>query len=100
VTARSGGRRRGSGEGGVYQRASDGRWVGVVDLGWIDGKRRRRTVYGATRAEAVAKLDQLRAERRAGRDLAVQAPTLSGRPRKLLGSWGERRRVAAEVMRF
>jgi len=25
---------------------------------------------------------------------------LSGRPRKLLGSWGERRRVAAEVMRF
>ena len=77
MTARSGGRRRGSGEGGVYQRASDGRWVGVVDLGWIDGKRRRRTVYGATRAEAVAKLDQLRAERRAGRDLAVQAPTLS-----------------------
>ena len=61
----------------MYQRASDGRWVGVVDLGWIDGKRRRRTVYGATRAEAVAKLDQLRAERRAGRDLAVQAPTLS-----------------------
>ena len=77
MTARSGGRGRGSGEGGVYQRASDGRWVGVVDLGWIDGKRRRRTVYGATRAEAVAKLDQLRAERRAGRDLAVQAPTLS-----------------------
>ncbi len=43
--------RRSGGEGSVYWRSQDGRWVGAVQL---DG--RRRTVYGRTRAEAAAKL--------------------------------------------
>jgi integrase len=43
--------RRGRNEGTVYPR-SDGRWAGSVDLGWRDGKRARRTVYGKTRGEA------------------------------------------------
>jgi len=68
--------RRAKGEGGVYRRAGDGRWVGVLDLGWIDGKRRRRVVYGATRAEAVEKLTTLANQRRRGVNLAAPTRTL------------------------
>ena len=69
--------RRGKGEGGIYRRASDGRWVGVLDLGWIDGKRRRRVVYGRTRAEVVEKLAALANQRRRGANLATPARTLA-----------------------
>jgi integrase len=38
-------KRRDKGAGSVYQRASDGRWLGSIDLGWgADGKRRRKVV--------------------------------------------------------
>jgi integrase len=43
-------KRRGHNEGSVYQRA-DGRWVAAVSLGMVNGKRRRKVVYGETRAE-------------------------------------------------
>lgn len=65
--------RRARGEGSLYQRASDGRWVGALTLD--DG--RRRVVYGSTQREARARLREL--ERsvedglpvRAGRALTV-----------------------------
>ena len=38
--------RRGRGEGSITQRA-DGRWMARVDLGWQDGKRRYKSVYGS-----------------------------------------------------
>ena len=47
--------RRANGEGTVYQRKTDGRWVGAVTLD--DG--RRRSVYGTTQREARAKLKDL-----------------------------------------
>ncbi len=68
--------RRGHGEGSVYQRASDGRWVGVFDLGWHDGKRKRRTVYGSTRAEVVKELTALRRAHENGLDLLARPRTL------------------------
>jgi integrase len=46
-------RRRGRGEGSITQLA-DGRFQARVDLGWVEGKRKRKAVYGKTR-EAVAK---------------------------------------------
>ena len=49
--------RRPAGDGSVYK-APDGRWRGVVDLGWIDGKRRRKYVSAATQARALEKLRQ------------------------------------------
>jgi integrase len=49
-------RRRGHGEGSIYRRSSDGRWVGVVDLGWVDGKRHRKNIYGRTRGDVATKL--------------------------------------------
>ena len=48
-------KRRGHGEGTISQRG-DGRWQGRVDLGWHDGRRRRKTLYGATRGEVRDKL--------------------------------------------
>ena len=55
------GRRRPAGDGSVY-RTEDGRWRGVVDLGFVDGKRKRKYVSGPTQAEAVGKLRQAQRE--------------------------------------
>lgn len=57
--------RRPSGDGSVY-RAADGRWRGSVDLGWVDGKRRRKYVAGATQSEALEKLRQAQRAAAAG----------------------------------
>jgi len=51
-------RRRGRGEGSVVRRA-DGRWMARLDLGWRDGRRRRKTVYGRTRRQVADKLAAL-----------------------------------------
>ncbi len=48
-------KRRGQGEGAIYQR-SDGRWCASVDQGWEDGKRKRKVIYGKTRREVADKL--------------------------------------------
>ena len=47
--------RRGRGEGSITRR-SDGRWMAQADLGWQDGKRRRKTLYGRTKREVQEKL--------------------------------------------
>ena len=47
--------RRGRGEGSITRRA-DGRWMARVDLGWQDGKRRRKTLYGRTKREVQDRL--------------------------------------------
>ena len=51
-------KRRAHGEGNLYQR-SDGLWAARVSLGWEDGKRRRKVVYGKTQAEVRKKLSTL-----------------------------------------
>jgi integrase len=52
-------RRRGTGEGSVYQRA-DGRWVAQVEAGLDrDGRRRRPRAVRRTKREALAALDEL-----------------------------------------
>lgn len=51
-------RRRGSGEGSVYE--WDGRWRGAIDLGWENGKRRRKYVSGRTQAEAIEAMRKAR----------------------------------------
>ncbi len=47
--------RRIRGEGGFFQRASDGLWIGTVDLGWQGGKRVRKSVSAKTKKAAQAK---------------------------------------------
>lgn len=49
--------RRQKGSGGLYQRASDGRWVGTVEAGFTtDGTRRRITVSAKRQSVAARKL--------------------------------------------
>ena len=69
--------RRGRGEGGIWQRP-DGRWEGRLDLGFIDGKRRAKTLYGRTRKEVVDKLHQARQDQKEG-TLATDERTTVGR---------------------
>lgn len=48
-------KRRGRGEGSVYRRKSDGRWVAVIDYGIEHGKRDRKVLYGRTKREVLDK---------------------------------------------
>lgn len=50
--------KRGQHEGNIYRR-SDGRWEGRLRVGFSNGKRARRSVFGRTRAEAATKLRAL-----------------------------------------
>jgi integrase len=70
-------RRRSHGEGAVYRRASDGRWVGSLNLGYVDGRRRRKQVYGHTEREVITKLNLLHRAAEQGQDLSQTSPTLS-----------------------
>lgn len=58
-----------TGEGTVVRRA-DGRWVGVFDLGYLGGKRLRKSYYGKTEAEAAAKLREGQRRFRSGLDMS------------------------------
>lgn len=70
--------RRDAGTGGLYQRASDGMWVGSVSLPeGADGKRRRRYVYAVDKANASRKLRELRRELDQQGDLPTSSVTLT-----------------------
>ncbi len=47
--------KRGQNEGSIYKR-KDGRWAAIVSLGYRNGKRWRKSFYGATRREVQQKL--------------------------------------------
>lgn len=70
------GKRRGHGEGGIYQRESDGRWCATVDLGYVAGKRKRKVVYGETRKEVADKLKKLHRDQAAGSLVASDRQTV------------------------
>jgi len=59
-------KRRGHGEGSIYQRSSDGLWVGSLNLGWVDGKRKRKYVYGKTQADVREQLARFTSDRDRG----------------------------------
>jgi len=69
--------RRGKGEGSIYQRA-DGLWVTAIDLGrGPDGKRRRKVVYGKTRAEVRDKLKAMTVQQTLGVNLKPERVTVA-----------------------
>jgi integrase len=78
-------RRRGKGEGSIYQR-SDGRWAGTVSAGWLRSGRRRVTVYARTRQEIVAKLRDLQRNQADGLPVIDQRTTVA----LFLEGWLER----------
>src|SRR5215831_10088024 len=48
-------RKRGQGEGSIFQR-SDGRWCAAMVVGYRDGRPRRKHFYGETRADVAGRL--------------------------------------------
>jgi integrase len=69
------GKRRGNGEGSIYQRA-DGRWCAVLDLGYVNGKRRRRTIYAKTRKECSDLLKKLQRDQLNGLPVVTERQTV------------------------
>lgn len=55
-------KRRGKGEGSIFQRA-DGSWQGSIETGYRKGRRLRKYVSGATRADVVKKLTKVLRDR-------------------------------------
>ncbi len=79
--------RRAHGEGSVYEQRP-GVWAAVIDLGWVDGKRKRKYVYAKTEAGAVRKRDEPRRQLQLGVDLAAPPRTVAD----WLGEWLRRLR--------
>lgn len=59
-------KRRAPGDGSLTKRKSDGLWVGSVEIGSDDGKRRQKRVFSKEYKVAKQKLDELRADIRDG----------------------------------
>lgn len=70
------GKRRGHGEGAIYQRESDGIWCTSIDLGIINGKRKRRVIYGKTRKEVAEKLKAAQRDQMLGLKLDAERQTV------------------------
>jgi integrase len=54
-------KKRGQNEGSVFER-KDGRWCGLISLGWDGGRRKRKYFYGATAAEVQEQLLKARSD--------------------------------------
>jgi len=89
-------KRRGRGEASIFQR-SDGQWVGSISLGYHEsGKRKRRTVYGATKGEVREKIDQLKTDVKAGVLPDGSAITIG----QLLDRWLQTKKASLGVRTF
>ncbi|MEX2111895.1 MAG: site-specific integrase [Pirellulales bacterium] len=70
-------KRRGRNEGSIFQR-TNGLWVATISLGYgADGKRRRRTVYGETKAEVQERLSKLQSSSSTGTLPTLHKETVS-----------------------
>lgn len=77
---------RANGEGSVYQRASDKRWIGAATVGFdAKGRPKRKFVSAKTRAEAVRKLRTLQQQL----DEGLSAPDTQLSVSQLLDRWLE-----------
>src|SRR6266702_2778040 len=78
-------RRRQDGTGSVFQRKSDGRWLGVIQAGWnANGTRRKITVSAATEAECKRRLKAKQ------REIDAEGlPTAGVSKRATVKSWAE-----------
>jgi integrase len=76
--------KRGRNEGTIFKR-SDGRWLAAIDLGWENGKRKRKYIYGSTRAAVAEQLTRLLRDKAQGLPVALERQTL----RQFLEDWLE-----------
>lgn len=68
--------KRGRNEGTIFKR-SDGRWCAVIDLGWENGHRRRKYLYGGTRTKVAAALNKALQETAQGLPIAFERQTVA-----------------------
>jgi integrase len=73
---RNAARKRNAGEGSIFQR-KDRRWCAQLDLGWQDGKRRRKCIYGDTAEEVRDALLKLRCDHAVGLPIIVERQTVA-----------------------
>ena len=77
---------RGKGEGSVHKDRTSGLWTGTIELGrGTDGRRKRKSVRAKTKAEALRKMHQVRAEIEAGLPVTDRTQTVSA----YLAWWSE-----------
>ncbi|MGA7238580.1 MAG: tyrosine-type recombinase/integrase [Bryobacteraceae bacterium] len=63
--------RRGRGEGTIIADTERGGFRAALSLGWLNGKRKRRVIRGATQAEVIEQLDKAKAEFRKAQQLGL-----------------------------
>jgi hypothetical protein len=89
-------KRRGRGEGSVFER-DDGQWVGSISPGYDDGgRRKRKTVYAASKGGVLDELGRLRSEARVG-NLPDGGGLTVG---QLLDRWLESSKASTEMRTF
>ncbi len=82
------GSRRGHNEGSIYQRASDGLWVGSINLGYgPDGKRKRKPIYGKTRKEVAEKMKRMLRDQQLGVVIATRKQSFGSFLYQWLEEW-------------
>ena len=69
-------KKRGLGEGSIFQRSEDGRWVGKITIGWRDGRQVFKRVTGKRREEVEERLQQARLDRDRGRLVGTREQTV------------------------
>src|SRR5260370_40884769 len=69
-------KKRGQNEGSIFER-KDGRWCGILNLGWENGRRIRKHLYGATAAEVQDKLLRARSDHSRGLPVTVERQRLA-----------------------
>src|SRR6476646_2917506 len=79
-------RRRQQGTGAVYQRASDGRWIGAIYLGYPRTGARRRITVSCTAEPGEAHCKRL-LEKKRRQIITEQGPGLD--PRTTVKAWAE-----------
>ncbi|MGD0290693.1 MAG: site-specific integrase [Candidatus Binataceae bacterium] len=75
-------RKRGHNEGTIFHR-NDGRWCADIDLGWENGKRKRKSLYGTTRKEVAEALNKALREKAQGLPVAIERQTVA----QFLAKW-------------
>jgi hypothetical protein len=84
--------RRGHGEGSISKRKVDGKVVGYVamlDMGYVDGKRKRKAIYGKTRGEVRDRLDEEKRRPKAGMVTTGKSQTVEAYLTTWLNVWAK-----------
>ncbi len=69
--------RRARGQGSIGKKRADGRYPATLDLGRVDGKRKRKSVYGRTTAEAAEELRKIQSKHDVGLPVGDRRTTLA-----------------------